>query len=108
MRRTIAISEDTPLEIKEQIGMKQKERGNKKPVLETLSGDDPIRTTGEWAKKERVIDRKNDKYFEHVEHAETGEVIHRCEEPLSKHFGHGSAKTKKPRQDEGDAKEPNA
>ena len=40
----------------------------------------------------RVTDRKNDKYFESVVDEETGVVIKYCEEPLSVHFGHGSAK----------------
>jgi hypothetical protein len=42
----------------------------------------------------RVIDRENNLYKEVVTNAETGEVIHACEEPLSKHIGHGSAKKK--------------
>ena len=41
---------------------------------------------------ERLIDRKNDRYFELVEDPDTDEVVHRCEEKLSDHRGHGSAK----------------
>jgi hypothetical protein len=52
-----------------------------------------------WAlideKKERVIDREEDFYFERITDLETGEVIHHCEEPLSSHQGHGGAKAKK-------------
>jgi|TARA_B110001450_G_C17324859_1_gene360958 hypothetical protein len=33
-----------------------------------------------------------DEYKEKVTDRETGEVIHHSEEPLSDHFGHGSAK----------------
>lgn len=46
------------------------------------------------AHREQVIDRDNDKYFERVTDYATGEVLHECEEPLSKHVGHGSAKKK--------------
>lgn len=46
-------------------------------------------------KKERLIDRDNDLYKEIVIDPVTGDVVHKCEEPLSKHFGHGSDKTKK-------------
>jgi len=46
-------------------------------------------------KKNRVIDKNNDKYFEQVIDPETGETVHHCEEPLSEHFGHGTAKFKK-------------
>jgi len=44
----------------------------------------------------RVIDRENDQYKELVVNAETEDVIHSCEEPLSSHTGHGSAKKNKP------------
>ena len=44
--------------------------------------------------KDRVIDRVNDRYFESVIDSDTGKVIHECEEALSKHFAHGSAKKK--------------
>jgi hypothetical protein len=42
-----------------------------------------------------VIDRDNNRYFEMVTDYESGEIIHHCEEPLSEHQGHGSAKPKK-------------
>jgi hypothetical protein len=45
-------------------------------------------------KHSRNIDRENNLYSESVVNAETGEVIHSCEEPLKKHTGHGSAKKK--------------
>jgi len=45
--------------------------------------------------KSRIINKYNDKYLEKVTDPETGDVIHHCEEPLSKHFGHGSDKFKK-------------
>ena len=45
---------------------------------------------------ERFLDRLRDLYKEKITNPTTGEVIHECEEPLSKHQGHGSAKPKKP------------
>jgi hypothetical protein len=42
-----------------------------------------------------VIDRANDYYHEKDVDKDSEEVIHECEEPLSQHFGHGSAKPKK-------------
>ena len=44
--------------------------------------------------KERVIDRDKDQYKETVIDPQTGQVIHQNKEPLSEHFGHGSAKFK--------------
>jgi hypothetical protein len=40
----------------------------------------------------REFDKDADRYFEHVEEAETGKVIVHKEERLTKHQGHGSAK----------------
>lgn len=42
--------------------------------------------------KVRDIDRDADTYYERVIDPETGEVLRHCEEPLSEHFGRGSAK----------------
>jgi len=79
----------------EQIGLKAKENGAKKPFQESVSGDDLYRKSGKWCDKERKIDRKNNSYREIIKDKTTGEIIHKCEEPLSKHKGHGSAKHKK-------------
>lgn len=43
-------------------------------------------------KVERTLDRDADLYFERVTDPQTGEILHECQEPLSKHIGHGSAK----------------
>ena len=42
----------------------------------------------------RIIDWGNDRYFEKVMYYETGKPIRECEEPLSQHIAHGSAKPK--------------
>jgi hypothetical protein len=44
--------------------------------------------------KVRDIDRDADTYYERVVDPETGEVLRHCEEPLSEHFGRGSAKAR--------------
>jgi hypothetical protein len=61
--------------------------------FELRLGDTLQHATGKYAHHERLIDRKNDLYREHVEDPDTGEVIHHNEEPLSEHRGHGSAKS---------------
>jgi hypothetical protein len=43
----------------------------------------------------RIIDREKDLYKEVVKDPDTGEIVHECEEPLSQHIGHGTAKCKK-------------
>ncbi len=40
-------------------------------------------------------DKREDKYIEKVTDPDTGEILHECVEPLSKHQGHGYAKFKK-------------
>ncbi len=49
---------------------------------------------GKFALKERVMKRAGfgDLYSETVKDEETGELLHHCEEPLSQHSRHGSAK----------------
>lgn len=72
-----------------------KRTGKSKIRYKRLSGDDLYKKSGKWNNKERIIDSENDRYMEKVIDPETGEVIHHCDEPLSKHQGHGSAKNKK-------------
>lgn len=77
------------------IRTKHKEVGIKKPISETFTGSEQHRKTGKWFKKERLIDRKNNKYKELITDPENGKIIHHIEEPLDKHTGHGSAKQQK-------------
>lgn len=45
-----------------------------------------------WAHRFKMEDKKNDRYVEHVVNSQTGEVLHSCDEKLTQHQGHGSAK----------------
>lgn len=93
--RAIQVSISESVMIREKLGMKGKHKGEKKPFIESVSGDDLHRKTGKWMKLTRMIDRDNNQYKEEVKDPETGDTIHRCEEPLSDHMGHGSAKKPK-------------
>ena len=79
---------------KEKLRMKGRHPEGGKPFIEQVSGDDLHRKSGKWMKLSRIIDRDNDTYSEVVTDPETGKVIHKSEEQLSKHRGHGSAKCK--------------
>jgi len=83
------------LTLRETLVFKAKRQGQGKPYVEGRSGDDLHRKTGKWMKKEQVIHRENDQYKEVVTDPETGIIVHHCQEPLSKHRGHGSAKKTK-------------
>lgn len=67
----------------------------KRPTSESLVGDSYSHKLGKWMRIRRVIDRVRNRYSETVIDPASGEVIHKIEEPLSKHTGHGSAKRRK-------------
>ena len=81
--------------MKSKVGMKARHPGGKKPFIEEVTGDDLHRETGKWMNLSRVYDRENDLYKEIITDPITGEVVHDCIEPLSKHTGHGDPKYKK-------------
>jgi hypothetical protein len=64
--------------------------GKSRPFVEGFSGDH-LSDDGTWAKVIRVIDRLAKRYREHVTLAD-GTVTRDIDEPLSDHFGRGSAK----------------
>jgi len=77
------------------LGYRGKRGGKGKPFMLGVIGYDLFRSIQKWVRLERVIDRENDYYKEVITDPTTGEIIHHCEEPLSKHQGHGSAKKKR-------------
>jgi len=94
---SMSIVEKAAFDIKESLSGKLKDinyNSKKNPRYEFFEGDDLRNSDGKWMKKSRVIDKNNNEYSEKVVDPETGEVIHHCEEPLSEHFGHGTAKFK--------------
>jgi hypothetical protein len=70
---------------------KGKRPDRKKPYVETQAGEQMAGSTGRWMEKFRRIDRDGDQYDEVVVDQETGEIVHERHEPLSEHWGHGSA-----------------
>jgi hypothetical protein len=79
------------LTIREQLGIRAKRATEKKWFVERWIKASFYKTTGTWHKVERLINRDTDQYQEVVTDAD-GNVLHRCEEPLSAHRGHGDAK----------------
>lgn len=96
--RTIVLSvfDSVGLSVHDNIRGKVREGSGKKGVKkEFFAGDDERRSKGDWVDKQRIIDRENDRYLEIVKDKETGDILHHCDEPLSEHWGHGSAKFQK-------------
>lgn len=86
---------DDRMSIGERMQGKAKRFEKKRPVQEFIYGCDYSKRDKKYMDKERLIDRKNDIYHEKITDKETGQIIHECDEKLSEHFGHGSAKNKK-------------
>ena len=76
------------------MAMKARHGTTGRPFYEAKSGADLHHDTGRWTEREMVIDREKDRYFERVVDSETREVLRICEERLSDHRGHGTAKKK--------------
>lgn len=93
-RRVIEVYVTESLILREKWAMKQERPGRKKPISESVMGDDLHRQSGQWNKLERTIDRENDRYTELITDPVTGNVIRSCDEPLSQHQGRGTAKRK--------------
>lgn len=92
--KIVVIEVENVIELHEQLRIKVKRRGSKKPVRELKVGDDLHRKSGKWHYREMYIDRERDWYREVVRDKVTGKIVHLCEELLSKHRGHGSARGK--------------
>ena len=68
---------------------------SKRKMLRHLQTGSQWSTSREkFVDKVRDIDRDADTYYERVVDSDTGDVLRHCEEPLSQHFGRGSAKPK--------------
>jgi phage FluMu protein Com len=76
------------------LGLKGREAGRRKPFLKQISGASYFRKAQRWVERLLRIDRHNNQYREVVTDPETGVIIHKCEEPLSEHRGHGDARKK--------------
>lgn len=77
------------------VGLKALHGGSGKPFFLLKSGASFFRNAEVWCEREIIVDRENDRYKETVINPETGEIVHFCDEPLSQHHGHGSAKDKR-------------
>ena len=60
-------------------------RGRSAYFQRSQQGQEIFRKTGRPCRVERVVDKRNNRYYEHIEDAETGEVIRHKDEPLDEH-----------------------
>lgn len=81
-----------PVQGKASLGMKAKEGGRGRPFLEQKVANEYYRKGQRWVERLMRVDRRNNRYMEHIADPQTNDTIHHCDEPLRAHQGHGDAK----------------
>ena len=74
------------------VSIKAKRPEARKPYAELKVGPSQSHRLGKLVDRRRLIDRANDRYIEEVREYESGQLVHKTDEALSHHIGHGSAK----------------
>jgi ribosomal protein L40E len=95
-KKIIKIHVKDTMQIYDGLGFKVKDKtknSKKNPVLSAFQGAEIHKCSGKLVNKEREVDKINNRYYEHVE-TFNGEILHHCDEKLTDHQGHGSAKIK--------------
>lgn len=92
--RNINVFVTESLVVRDGVGLKVKRAGERKPYVEDRGLPSFTHKFQKLVFRQVLIDRDNDWYSEKITDYETGEVLHECNEPLSQHQGHGSAKPK--------------
>lgn len=82
------------LQFSEKLVIRVKPKENGRYPYEQVVTENMVQADGSRKNNTRVINRKNDHYKE-VTTDMDGNVTHFCDERLSEHTGHGSAKMKK-------------
>lgn len=88
----ITLSEE--ISLRENLGLKVKSPLYKRFKSWITIGWEQSHLAKDGVNKTRIFDKENNKYMEKVEDYRTGKILHKCEEKLSDHIGHGSAKIK--------------
>ena len=94
LTRHIYVNIKDTLVVSDDLAIKAKRVGQRKPFLEQKIGSDLHHATGTRRHRVMVVDRDRDRYKKVVTDPVTGEELYRKEEPLSEHRDRGSAKKK--------------
>jgi hypothetical protein len=93
-QKTIHLLVEDEIRLYDQIKIKSKgKKDGHKINQEQIKGYE-LSSNGNMVDKIRIIDNINDVYFEEIIDL-GGNIIHKCQEKLSEHKGHGNAKKKK-------------
>jgi len=80
------------LGLRARLGSRKNNNRKKYPNQEVRIRPTVTKATGQRSVEHRVIDHQNNRYRKTIKDAETGEVIYRCDEPLTAHTGRGDAR----------------
>ena len=86
------VPEEEKTELRQPVKLKERPPEGGKPIREIKSGEELFKETNEWRQIERIVDRKDDVYYEKITDLKTGKVIKEVFEKLSEHKGHGADK----------------
>jgi hypothetical protein len=75
-------------------------KGRSKYFVRVQQRQELFRKTGQMHDVERVVDRRNDRYYEHIVDVETGEVVRHKDEPLSEHVAERDLRRREQQEDE--------
>jgi hypothetical protein len=91
-RRVFNEHVQTLLTLYQCVTIKQKRPGFKKPIQEQTTGAVLTKSSGRFNNKVQIFDRLNDWYYECITEPETGNILYKRDEPLSHHYGRGTAR----------------
>jgi hypothetical protein len=91
--RTVGVLISSSDQIRSSINLRHKRPGVGGWLTQLFQGWQLRKSVGDLVRKLRRIDRQNDRYVEHVE-TNDGTALRDCDEPLSSHRDHGSAKAR--------------
>jgi hypothetical protein len=93
--RNIGVDITDSVTVRDQRRIKARHTGDKRPFVESVSGSELHKDSGEWRDIQRLLDREGDHYTERITD-DAGNVVREVDEPLSDHQGHGAAKRRPP------------
>ena len=89
--RLITTTDESGLEVREDTVLTKKRPGRKSYYEKRKAGDSQSTQTGQWNRREQIVDRDNNRYRKRVVTPD-GTVLRDVDEPLSDHQGYGDAK----------------
>lgn len=94
--RAVGVFLSDTIEMRSSLSIKAKAGGKGKPFMTQKIGSSLFHRTGRWHFIEQLVDRRNNRYKKKIVDEETGEVLRDDDGLLTDHQGFGSAKERRP------------